>query len=204
MNAPTRPVLRWHGGKWRLAPWIISHFPPHRSYVEPFGGAASVLLRKERSYGEVYNDLDDLVVNLFRVLRHPEWGGALLESLCLTPFSRIEFEQAIEPGEGDPIEAARRLIIRSFMGFGSNAHSIGAAYALWLQGHSSRPQSWQRSDRSEGQAPRWARQLPVDGISLQFRSIRDHAGARLGQLPGSAEADHQSAQRRRHRKSRCA
>ena len=23
MTEPSRPVLRWHGGKWLLAPWII-------------------------------------------------------------------------------------------------------------------------------------------------------------------------------------
>lgn len=124
MNAltPTRPVLRWHGGKWLLAPWIISHFPPHRIYVEPFGGAASVLMRKERSYAEVYNDLDDDVVNLFRCLQHPASAARLRELLRLTPFARREFEIGWEPTD-DAIERARRLVIRSFMGFGSNAHN---------------------------------------------------------------------------------
>lgn len=122
VQAPTRPVLRWHGGKWKLAPWIISHFPAHRVYVEPFGGAASVLLRKQRAYAEVYNDLDDDVVNLFRVLQNPEQGGALMRLLELTPFARSEFEIAWDD-VSDEVEKARRLIIRSFMGFGSNAHS---------------------------------------------------------------------------------
>lgn len=66
----TRPIMRYHGGKYRLAPWIISHFPAHKSYVEPFGGAGSVLMRKPRSHGEVYNDLDDEIVNVMRVLRN--------------------------------------------------------------------------------------------------------------------------------------
>jgi DNA adenine methylase len=125
MNAPTRPALRWHGGKWKLAPWILSHFPRHRIYVEPFGGAASVLLRKPRSYAEVYNDLDDWAFNLFRVLRDDAMASRLIAQLRLTPFARNEFDAVREIGGaiGDPVELARRLVVRSFMGFGSNAHN---------------------------------------------------------------------------------
>lgn len=116
---PNRPAMRWHGGKWLLAPWIISHFPAHRTYVEPFGGAASVMLRKPRSYAEIYNDLDDEAVNLFRVLRSDR-SAELVEKLRLTPFARAEFSAAYEPSE-DPVERARRLVSRSFMGFGGDA-----------------------------------------------------------------------------------
>ena len=115
----TRPVLRWHGGKWLLAPWIIENLPPHRVYVEPFGGAASVLLRKPRAYAEVYNDLDCDVVNLFRVLRDAESGARLADLVRLTPFARDEQVNAYDPTD-DAVEQARKLIVRSFMGFGSN------------------------------------------------------------------------------------
>lgn len=116
--SPKRPIIRYHGGKWRLAPWIISHFPDHRVYTETYGGAASVLLRKPRSYAEIYNDLDGEVVNLFKVTR--DCGGELLDKLYHTPFARQEFVSSYEPSD-DPIEQARRTVIRAFMGFGSSA-----------------------------------------------------------------------------------
>jgi DNA adenine methylase len=122
ISEPTRPVLRWHGGKWKLAPWLIDHFPPHKVYVEPFGGAASVLIRKERSYAEVYNDLDDEVVNLFRVLRSEDTAAQLVEALRLTPFARGEFEGSYFLTD-DLVDNARKFIARSFMGFGSNGHN---------------------------------------------------------------------------------
>lgn len=118
-QAPSRPVLRWHGGKWTLAPWIIEHMPAHRVYVEPFGGAASVLLRKPRAYAEIYNDLDDDVVNLFQVLRGPK-SGELIEALRLTPFAATEFFAAYNVSD-DALERARRMVVKSFMGFGSNS-----------------------------------------------------------------------------------
>lgn len=122
MSEPARPLLRWHGGKWRLAPWIIAHLPPHRCYVEPFGGAASVLLRKPRSYAEVYNDLDGTLVEIFRVLRDPAQADRLIRELELTPFAREEFVLAYE-GSADPVERVRNTMIRSFMGFGSDGAS---------------------------------------------------------------------------------
>lgn len=120
----SRPALRYHGAKFRIAPWVLRHFPAHACYVEPFGGAAGVLLQKERSYAEVYNDLDGDIVNFFRVLRDPEQRCALQELLALTPYARSEFDLAWQPAD-DSVERARRLCVRAQMGFGSAGETKG-------------------------------------------------------------------------------
>jgi DNA adenine methylase len=111
--AVTRPALRYYGGKWKIAPWIISHFPAHDSYLEPCCGAASVLLQKPASFLETIGDIDSNVVNFFRVLR--DQPDELILRIRLTPWAREEFEGSLER-TGEEIEDARRFAIRSWMG----------------------------------------------------------------------------------------
>lgn len=116
MGPITRPALRYYGGKWNLAPWIISYFPEHDSYVEPCGGAASVLLQKPRSAVETYNDLYGNVVNFFLILR--ERPAELIEQIRFTPWARAEYRLSYEPAV-DPLEQARRFYLRMMMGIGA-------------------------------------------------------------------------------------
>jgi len=115
-QAPARPVLRYHGGKFRLAPWILSLFPRHTVYVEPFGGGGSILFSKDPVPTEIYNDMDSRVVGLFRVLRNPSKAGELARRLELTPFAREEYETWCYAEPFDDIDAAHQLVVRSFMG----------------------------------------------------------------------------------------
>lgn len=123
VNRPKRPAIRWHGGKWRMAKWIMSHFPDdHDLYVEPFGGSAAVLLQKPRSRMEVYNDLDLQVFNFFTVLRR--WPNQFIQELKLTPFHNEEYMRSLftdDTAEGqattkewDEMEQARRFYIRAY------------------------------------------------------------------------------------------
>lgn len=168
------PAIRYHGGKFRLAPWIISHFPEHRCFVEPFGGAASVLLRKVPSEAEVYNDLDGDVVNLFRVLRDPVASRSLIDACALTPYSRTEFQCAYEPTD-DRIEQARRLIVRATMGFGSAGATKGSTgFRLDTKRNSSTAQRvWARQpDNLAAVASRFAGVLVENRPAIQC--MQDH------------------------------
>ena len=106
----TSPIT-WHGSKAKLASKILQHFPTHQTYCEPFGGSAAVLLAKEPSEIEIYNDADRSLVNLFRVVRDSESCAKLQRALENTLYSRAEFELAKEKTD-DPVEAARRFVVR--------------------------------------------------------------------------------------------
>lgn len=117
-----RPPVKWHGGKHYLAKWVISQFPSHTTYVEPFGGAASVLLNKEPSKVEVYNDLDKRIVRLFRVIR--DHGDELRRRLSLTPYSEAEFLASAQPATEDDVESARRDYVRWRQSLGGRGDSF--------------------------------------------------------------------------------
>lgn len=160
MSAPTRPLLRYHGGKWKLAPWIVSHFPPHRVYVEPFGGGGSILIRKPRSYAEVYNDKWGVVVDVFRCVRNPETAAELDRRLRLTPFARDEFRNAYISDNDDLVDRARKAIIRSFMGFGSA--STNGEFLTGFRGNSKKSGTTPAHDWQH-----WPEQLPSLTARLQ-------------------------------------
>lgn len=84
--------LKYIGSKHNLSPLIIQSIPAHEVYIEVFGGSAAVLFQKLPSKIEVYNDVNNDIVTLFRVLRDsPE---DLKEILELTLFSREEMKEA--------------------------------------------------------------------------------------------------------------
>lgn len=87
-------LIRWYGGKYYMRDWVLEHFPPEDSYsiyVEPFGGGANVLLEKKPSSIEVYNDIDDGLVSLFRVFRDLDSLLELHDRISWTLYSREDF-----------------------------------------------------------------------------------------------------------------
>ncbi len=136
-----KPVLKYPGSKWQVAPWIVRHFPSHRFYCEPFFGSGAVFFTMQSSEYEVINDRSASVVNLFRVLR--EHGPELAAAIELTPWARDEYEASYYV-TGDSFEDARRFLVRCWQAHGTrpshrtgwrNRGSVdgGATTALWNQ-----------------------------------------------------------------------
>ena len=145
----TKPLLRYHGSKWQIADWLTPFFPKHFTYVEPFGGGGAVLLRKQPSGAELYNDLDAEIANLFRVLRTDK--EKLIEALYYTEFGRDAFyeawdtrakaDEAWRKGEAesmfitDPVEAARITMMISYQSHTNAGVTRGSrsGWKVWIK-----------------------------------------------------------------------
>lgn len=111
-------VIKYPGAKWGVAPWVISHFPEHRSYLEPFFGSGAVLFTKSRSAIETVSDVDGDIVNLFEWIKNdPE---RLAHEIYFTPYARAEYDRAWaeQYTEKDSFKRAVNFYIRMMQGHG--------------------------------------------------------------------------------------
>lgn len=157
-------VIKWHGGKHYLAPWIISHFPPHLHYVEPFFGGGAVLFARDpgrnwlagadnchtggngvpKSHhtggSEVINDVHRELTNFWQVLQDENRFARLQRRLEATPFSEIEWEESFEL-HGDEVERAARFFIR----YRQSRQAIGKDFATLSRARTRRNMNEQAS-----------------------------------------------------------
>ena len=137
-----KPIIRYPGAKWSRSAWIIEHLPAFRTYVEPFFGSGAIFfsLPEVPEYA-VLNDLSKSVVNLFEMIRTR--GPELCAMVELTPWSRDEYDASFQQS-GEPLEDARRFLIRCWMAHGTRLNGKtgwrnrgsadgGLTYSLWNQ-----------------------------------------------------------------------
>lgn len=149
MNAFLHSPVRWFGSKSRLVGRLLELIPQHHTYVEAFGGGASLLFAKAPSPVEVYNDLDSGLVNFFRVLRDPATFERFHRMACMTPYSREEFDGYRRSWADceDDVERAYRWFVVARMSFSGNfakggwssvthesTRGISASVNVWLHG----------------------------------------------------------------------
>lgn len=113
-------LMNYPGQKWGIAKEIVSYFPEHIVYLEPFFGSGSVFFSKSRCRMEVINDLDDDVINLFKVIR--ELPEELANLIYFTPYSRQEFQNSYDRENITDLERARRFLTGVFQSQSSSLH----------------------------------------------------------------------------------
>lgn len=139
-----RSPIVWFGGKGSMVAKLLPFIPKHKTYVEPFGGGASLLFAQTPSAVEVYNDLNSGLVNLFRVLRNPEQFEQFHKLVQLTPYAREEFFDCKRSWSlaVDPVERAYRWFVvarMSFAGMFGAGWSFGRRSSRGMESHVS---SW--------------------------------------------------------------
>ncbi len=136
MSATPKITYRQYGGKASIAKWIVSHFPEHRTYLEPLAGSAAVLLAKPRSFIEIINDLDGRIMAMWGAIKsQPEQLAALLWA---TPYAAANWrEQAV----GD-IDRAVSLMAQGAQFYCGNGNSSTWSLDKCPAPHKPKPEVW--------------------------------------------------------------
>lgn len=108
-----KPPCQYYGGKQNMVNQILSLIPKHEIYVEPFVGGGAIFYAKEPSKVESINDINEFVVNFYRVIK--------------TKFSELQLMiQGTLHSESDKIKS--RIILKTNTGT-----DIEKAWAFWCQ-----------------------------------------------------------------------
>jgi DNA adenine methylase len=111
---PLKPVLQYPGSKVRLAPAIVALLGDHKGYIEPYVGSAAVLLAKPKVNVETINDLSEVLIDFYEVLRDKHQRFDLIEALVDTPYAEAELRRClVDDPNVDRVERARRFFVRS-------------------------------------------------------------------------------------------
>lgn len=109
--------FHYYGGKITHLNFLLPLLPPADHYCEVFGGSAAVLLNREPSLIETFNDLDSDVYNFFKVLQCQP--AELIRLLSLTPYSREFFGESVNESGTKDIERAYNFFVISMQSYNS-------------------------------------------------------------------------------------
>lgn len=159
-------AFSYFGGKARMVPWIVEHFPPKMGmYIEPFCGSAAVFFAAPGRWAptEVLNDLNGDLFTFFRVLRdQPE---ELIERLQFTPHSRQEYRQdylSLRSGEfKDDIDRALCFFVTCEQSFSGTAVKNGGQ------------NSWTLPTPVENESSIWSRKCDRQRLLRISRRLKD-------------------------------
>ena len=125
----------WLGGKSQRVNWIRTLMPEDgaslsgQHYIEPFFGAGTVMLNRRQAHAETIGDINNGIVDFFKAIRDQK--EELIEILSWTPYSREEFRRCLEPCPDEPLENARRFLVRIKQAIRARE---GGSIGNWLAG----------------------------------------------------------------------
>jgi len=116
-----KPPISYYGAKNNMLPHILPLIPNHKVYVEPFFGSGAVFWAKPKSKVEVINDINDNLINFYRVMKTD--FEALQREIECTLHSRSQWDRAKEiylnPDKYDAVIRAWAMWVQANMSFGN-------------------------------------------------------------------------------------